>query len=68
MTINKAQGQTMKYVGIFLPQPVFSHGKLYVALSRVANESKICIMIKGDKYKQFNKTLTKNVDDNEIFD
>jgi ATP-dependent DNA helicase PIF1 len=34
MTINKAQGQTMKTVGIFLPEPVFTRGQLYVALSR----------------------------------
>jgi hypothetical protein len=34
MTINKAQGQTMKTIGIFLPEPVFTHGQLYVALSR----------------------------------
>jgi ATP-dependent DNA helicase PIF1 len=26
MTINKAQGQTLKMVGIFLPKPVFTHG------------------------------------------
>jgi len=29
-----AQGQTMKTVGIFLPEPAFTHGQLYVALSR----------------------------------
>ncbi|XP_062186720.1 uncharacterized protein LOC133890331 [Phragmites australis] len=33
MTINKAQGQTVPHVGIYLPNPVFSHGQLYVALS-----------------------------------
>ncbi len=34
MTINKAQGQTMKTIGIYLPKPVFTHGQLYVILSR----------------------------------
>jgi ATP-dependent DNA helicase PIF1 len=35
MTINKAQRQTLKMVGIFLPKPVFTHGQLYVAMSRI---------------------------------
>ncbi|CAL5388797.1 unnamed protein product [Camellia sinensis] len=34
MTINESQGQTLGNVGIYPPQPVFSHGQLYVALSR----------------------------------
>ena len=34
MTINKAQGQTIHNVGLYLPQHVFSNGQLYVALSR----------------------------------
>src|SRR5438128_5925036 len=32
MTINKAQGQTIPHVGIYLPNPLFSHGQLYVAI------------------------------------
>ena len=35
MTINKAQGQTFKTVGLDLTTPVFSDGMIYVALSRV---------------------------------
>ena len=35
MTINKAQGQTFKRIGIDLTKPVFNHGQLYVAMSRV---------------------------------
>lgn len=34
ITINKSQGQTFKHVGIDLRQDCFSHGQLYVALSR----------------------------------
>ena len=45
MTINKAQGQMLDYVGIYLPEPVFSHGQLYLALSRakIANSVKLLI-------------------------
>ena len=31
MTINKAQGQTLKVIGLDLRQPIFAHGTLYVA-------------------------------------
>lgn len=43
MTINKAQGQTLDRVGIILRTPVFAHGQLYVALSRVRSMSSLRI-------------------------
>ena len=43
MTINKAQGSTLKKVGIYLNDPVFTHGQLYVALSRVSSMHDITI-------------------------
>lgn len=35
MTINKSPRQTFEKIGILLRQPVFTHGQLYVAASRV---------------------------------
>ena len=34
MSINKVQGQSLDRVGIYLNDPVFAHGQLYVTLSR----------------------------------
>ena len=44
MTVNKAQGQTIPNVGVYLPEPVFSHGQLYVALTRATARSKVKIL------------------------
>ncbi|XP_057464238.1 uncharacterized protein LOC130754011 isoform X2 [Actinidia eriantha] len=44
MTINKSQGQSVKYVGIDLRTPVFSHGQLYVALSRCTTFHRISVL------------------------
>ena len=34
MTIDKAQSRSINNLGVYLPKAVFSHGQLYVALSR----------------------------------
>lgn len=57
MTINKAQGQSIYYVGIDLRVPVFSHGQLYVALSRCTSSDRIKVVFPVDS----NSTLTTNV-------
>jgi len=48
MTINKAQGQTLQRVGVFLKQGCFSHGQLYVAASRVGLPSHLRFAVARD--------------------
>ena len=45
MTINKAEGQSLHTVGIDLRQPVFSHGQLYVALSRTTSSHRVHVLL-----------------------
>lgn len=47
MTVNKSQGQTLKMVGLYLPKAVFSHGQLYVALSRVGRRQAVRVLVEG---------------------
>ena len=46
MTIAKSQGQTCKgRVAVYMPEPVFAHGSLYVALSRVTNPENLRVCL-----------------------
>ncbi|KAH1053373.1 hypothetical protein AAZX31_08G266500 [Glycine max] len=56
MTINKSQGQSLSMVGLYLPKPVFTHGQLYVALSRVNSAKGLKIMIHDNEQKSMNST------------
>ncbi|CEP19618.1 hypothetical protein [Parasitella parasitica] len=73
MTINKAQGQTMARVGMYLPTNVFSHGQLYVAMSRVKDRKAIKILIDKNCTSKIpnnipeNNSYTRNVVFTEVF-
>ena len=65
MTINKSQGQSLSQVGIHLSRPVFTHGQLYVALSRVRSMNGLKIYIPGNAKGKDNCTM--NVVYKEVF-
>lgn len=65
MTINKAQGQSLEKVGLFLPKTVFTHGKFYVAISRVTSPQGLKIFIDDETGQPTN--VTQNVVYKEIF-
>ncbi|KAG0618503.1 hypothetical protein M758_4G069300 [Ceratodon purpureus] len=45
MIINKSQGQSVKYVGLDIRILVFSHGRLYIALSRATSPNHISALL-----------------------
>ena len=76
MTINKSQGQTFKMIGVYLREPVFSHGQLYVAFSRIGRRQDLKVMVvNGWKEKPTDPTLgnlpsgvyTRNVVFKDVF-
>jgi ATP-dependent exoDNAse (exonuclease V) alpha subunit len=66
MIINKSQGQTLTRVGLYLKKPVFTHGQLYVAISRATSRRRLRILIENDDGSC--GTQTRNVVYQEVLD
>ena len=66
MTVNKSQGQTIANVGVYLSEPVFSHGPLYVALSRATARSNIRILAVPAVEKDANKGKGKGKGEKKV--
>ncbi|XP_047259618.1 ATP-dependent DNA helicase PIF1-like [Capsicum annuum] len=49
MTINKSQGQFLSHVWLYLKKSMFTHGQLYVALSRVTLRQGLKILTYDDE-------------------
>jgi len=58
ITINKSQGQTFRKVGVYLRNHVFSHGQLYVAMSRVGRRDGVKLMVPGTPRKSTGEGCT----------
>ncbi|CAN6548323.1 unnamed protein product [Malus baccata var. baccata] len=61
ITINKSQGQTIPHVGVYLPDHVFSHGQLYVALSRGVSKSTTTVLVKNGSIVGQQGVFTRNI-------
>lgn len=59
MTINKSQGQSLNKIGVYLPEPIFGHGQLYVALSRATSPHGLKVLMKQQENRKPNET--KNI-------
>jgi hypothetical protein len=58
-----AQGQSLGLVGLWLEDPVFTHGQLYVALSRVSSADHIKISVGKNE-----SNYTKNIVFSNVFE
>lgn len=65
MTINISQGRALANVGLYLPNDIFSHGQLYVAISRVKTKKSLKILI--DDKDNIATTTTINIVFKEVF-
>jgi ATP-dependent exoDNAse (exonuclease V) alpha subunit len=67
MTINKAQGQTLQTVGVYLPKPIFCHGQLYVAFSRCSSQRGIQVLVRGGSRAALNGAHTGVYTSNVVY-
>jgi ATP-dependent exoDNAse (exonuclease V) alpha subunit len=67
MTINKLQGQTIPNVGIYLSDPVFCHGQLYVALSRATTTKNIKVFTEKHEEEEEDKKKKKEASTSETY-
>jgi hypothetical protein len=64
MTINK----TIPIIGVYLPKPVFSHGQLYVALSRGVMRKTTWVLINPNVLVDPFRKKTKNIVYREVLE
>ena len=73
ITINRAQGQSLKYAGLYLTKSVFTHGQLFVAFSTCGDPDHFFIFADQSEFDHLRHVLdperkyTRNIVFREIF-
>ena len=73
ITLNRAQDQTLKFAGVYLPQSVFSHGHFYVAVSQCGDPKGIFGFANQNEFNNVKhmlpagKSFTRNIVYKEFF-
>ncbi|KAG2792967.1 hypothetical protein PC112_g23644 [Phytophthora cactorum] len=63
----RRKGKTVQNLGLYLSTPCFSHGQLYVALSRVTSRSKFKALIEYPQLEEEDGVFTDNIVYSQIF-
>ena len=73
LPLNRAQGQSLKRVGLYLSVSVFAHGHLYVEVLQCRDRDKVFVYANQKEFDiirhllEDGKTYTQNVVHNKIF-
>ena len=54
ITFHKGQGQSLSRVGLYIHRPIFTHGMLYVGLSRARSEDGIKVFLANKERFAYN--------------
>ena len=65
-SIHKVQGCSLKKQGINLLEPMFTHGQLYVALSRAPNFENITVLVEENQNTVRNEVWTSILQSHQI--
>ena len=67
MTFQRAQGQSLDKCGILLNRSVWTHGQLYVAMSRCGAMSRVKIYANQAEFEELNLPPNKHYTCNAVY-
>ena len=66
ITINTAQGQTLKHIQLYFTKVVFTYEQLYITASHVINDKNLQVIV-SDTPEVYHEGKIKNIVYSEVF-